>query len=410
MRDVNYLFADEDLSDLLENMRRAAVGDVERIPEGRLLGVPIDDLVAQLATSASRNPPKLRLEELQSLGAREVKVDVSGHFMYAPGWGEPALADGTEVTIVVPFTGDGELLRYQPSTSTSICPRGDVRGAEIHLTYQLLPHEDAADLKQRLEREVKTIEEYAAWVARDIARFQATLPAEIRSAVEKRRERLHRNADLMDKLGLPVRREAAKVWTFAPPEIRRKTASITHPTSKPGPVEPALPEAVFDHVLEVIERFTIAIERSPRAFAKFGEEELRDMLLVQLNGHYEGTATGETFNASGKTDIYIPYKGKHVFIAECKFWHGKKAYAETIDQLLGYTTWRDSKAAIVVFNKNRDHTAVLATIDEETQQHSAYRRRLEQPTATQFRYVFAHPEDPNRELYLAVVAINLPPD
>jgi len=43
------------------------------------------------------------------------------------------------------------------------------------------------------------------------------------------------------------------------------------------------------------------LERSPKAFAHMEEEHLRDQFLVQLNGHYEGQATGETFNAEGKT-------------------------------------------------------------------------------------------------------------
>ena len=48
---------------------------------------------------------------------------------------------------------------------------------------------------------------------------------------------------------------------------------------------------------------THVMERSPSAFATADEETLRQHFLVQLNGHFEGQATGETFNAAGKTDI-----------------------------------------------------------------------------------------------------------
>jgi hypothetical protein len=37
---------------------------------------------------------------------------------------------------------------------------------------------------------------------------------------------------------------------------------------------------------------------------------------VQLNRHFEGAATGETFNHRGKTDILIRVDGKNIFIAE----------------------------------------------------------------------------------------------
>ena len=52
------------------------------------------------------------------------------------------------------------------------------------------------------------------------------------------------------------------------------------------------------------------MERSPSAFSTMDEESLRSHFLVQLNGHYEGQATGETFNYEGKTDILIRSEGK----------------------------------------------------------------------------------------------------
>jgi hypothetical protein len=34
-----------------------------------------------------------------------------------------------------------------------------------------------------------------------------------------------------------------------------------------------------------------------------GEEEIRNLLLIGLNSHFEGQAAGEVFNNTGKTDI-----------------------------------------------------------------------------------------------------------
>jgi hypothetical protein len=52
-------------------------------------------------------------------------------------------------------------------------------------------------------------------------------------------------------------------------------------------------------------------------------------------------------DCSGKTDILIRDNDKNIFIAECKFWGGPKLFKETIDQLLGYTSWRDTKTHCV---------------------------------------------------------------
>lgn len=92
------------------------------------------------------------------------------------------------------------------------------------------------------------------------------------------------------------------------------------------------------------------------------EEQLRDQFLVPLNSHFEGQITGETFNASGKTDILIRNKDICLFIAECKIWRGKKYFHEAKDQLLSHTTWRDSKTSILIFNQNKKFSSVIDQI------------------------------------------------
>jgi hypothetical protein len=152
----------------------------------------------------------------------------------------------------------------------------------------------------------------------------------------------------------------------------------------------------------------LVMERSPSAFAAIDEEALRSHFLVQLNGHYEGQATGETFNFEGKTDILIRVKGKNIFIAECKYWSGPKKLIETIDQLLGYANWRDTKVAIVIFNRNKRFSQVLEAIPRIMRGHSNFRRELSQPSETSFRYAFAHRDDPNREMTLTILAFDVP--
>ena len=72
---------------------------------------------------------------------------------------------------------------------------------------------------------------------------------------------------------------------------------------------------------------SVMMERSPTAFERLEEEHLRDFYLVVLNGHYEGRATGETFNAAGNTYILIRENNRNVFIAECKYWTAQRPLA-----------------------------------------------------------------------------------
>src|SRR5207248_2156138 len=119
-------------------------------------------------------------------------------------------------------------------------------------------------------------------------------------------------------LGIPMRRREDAPRTYAAPVVRRKlpTSRLSGGTPAFKP-EPALPMDEYEHILSIVLNMAKVIERSPRRFADMAEEELRDHFLVQLNGQYEGQATGETFNFQGKTDILIRTEGRNVFIAEC---------------------------------------------------------------------------------------------
>jgi hypothetical protein len=150
------------------------------------------------------------------------------------------------------------------------------------------------------------------------------------------------------------------------------------------------------------------MERSPSAFKSIDEESLRSHFLVQLNGHYEGQATGETFNYSGKTDILLRVDGRNIFIGECKYWGGPKKLLETLDQLLSYASWRDTKVALVIFNRNRNFSAVLEAILPTVQGHQNFKRLLPIEGETRFRFVMSHRNDPAREMIITTLVFDVP--
>ena len=150
------------------------------------------------------------------------------------------------------------------------------------------------------------------------------------------------------------------------------------------------------------------MERSPSAFQSMGEEDLRQHFLVQLNGQFEGNATGETFNVGGKTDILLRANDRNIFIAECKFWKGRKQFRAAIDQLLGYTAWRDTKTAIVLFTRGTSMSTVLSGARAETEEHPNCKRQTDWKHETGFRYVFHRTEDSNREFLLTVLVFDVP--
>ena len=168
-------------------------------------------------------------------------------------------------------------------------------------------------------------------------------------------------------------------------------------------------EKDYEDILATISNLSMSIERSPTAFFGMSEEHIRDHILVSLNGVFEGSATGETFNATGKTDILIREPGGNVFVAECKIWKGESALQDAIDQLLGYVTWRDTKTALIVFSKNKEFTNVLTKISQGVPTHPNYKRTVVKTVAeTQTRYVFSQKNDVNRDVHVSVLAFDIP--
>jgi hypothetical protein len=129
---------------------------------------------------------------------------------------------------------------------------------------------------------------------------------------------------------------------------------------------------------------------------------------VQLNGQYQGRATGETFNYDGKTDILIREGDRNVFIAECKIWKGEAELLKAVDQILAYLHWRDTKAALLVFNRNKGFSDVLSKIAATIQRHSNCKKLIKTDGETGWRFLFSSKDDANRELQLAVLAFDVP--
>ena len=354
------------------------------------------------------DPPVIQSDKVYTEEPGDTVIDVSGRSDYWIRSGDSARVGGTRIVIVIPFSGDSEFLYWSPARHDFNPPRADVRGQEIRLVYDTLP-QDAPRIGNAYKQVLSGVERYTLAVQAEIAMFNDGLRQQALANIKNRKEKLLKDISIINSLGIPVRRSSQDALLFHPPEIRR--APVFHPpTVMPGAYspDPAFPQEEYEHILKIIGDLSVAIERSPHAFAKMEEEHLRDHILIQLNGHYQGGATGETFSAKGKTDIFVRVSEKHVFLAECKFWKGPAAYEKTINQLFGYACWSDTKCAVIIFNRNKNHTTVLDAIAEHTPKHPRFKKQLPNKSVTQFRYLFKHPADDARDLYLAVSAIDLP--
>jgi hypothetical protein len=183
----------------------------------------------------------------------------------------------------------------------------------------------------------------------------------------------------------------------------KRIADVPQDRSEPT----ALDEARYQRILEILHQTGVEMERHPGVYEGRGEEALRDHLLVALSPNFQ-SATGETFNKTGKTDILIRHEGKNVFIAECKFWSGLKVFYETIDQALGYLTWRDSKAAVICFIPNKELDPVLRQIEAETLKHPCFLKYHGERADGWYNFEFHLKDDRTRSVKVAVLCFHFP--
>lgn len=131
------------------------------------------------------------------------------------------------------------------------------------------------------------------------------------------------------------------------------------------------------------------------------------MILSALTTHYDGF-TAETDNQGGHTDILARYDGRNLFICECKFWSGPEGFAATIDQLFGYTGWRDTKLAIVMFVREKGLTGILKKAKAALAAHPQFVAGKELASETELRATMHWPGDEERLADLNVFFIHTP--
>jgi hypothetical protein len=321
---------------------------------------------------------------------------------------QPCYVRATFAEFIVPFTGDPVTFLYKPSTHNSNPPRAKIVGQELRLRYVRTDHKASA-MKSEFDQDLKSIRQFLEWASGDIAHFNRGLRDQVLQRLEALKEIYLKDRGMIAALGVPVRPRAGASLTYAAPVVRKKLF-VQKPVVAAGAFkpEPELSMELYEHILSVIGNMGQVMERSPNSFTTMDEENLRMHFLVQLNGHYEGLAAGETFNYDGKTDILIRYEGRNIFIAECKFWKGAEKFAETIDQLLSYTPWRDTKTAILMFNRNKNLSSVLAQIPALLKSHPNFKRAVDYKSETGFRCVLHHRDDKGRELTLTVLFFDVP--
>lgn len=396
------LFSSTDWFSVCDARKKAMRDEIDALDPERLLNTSVETAVQHYIEETAIEVPEIDRANLV-VDSREVSRLINDY-------GRQITVTTTVIDIIVPFEGAADAFGIRPSTYLMSAPHALVANGKLVFTVDA-HNRDHTQVRQEIEGTLDDIEHNLNNLRTNVEAFRKEVPRLAHEWIEGRRAKLLTDRNLVAALGYKLKERTDSPRTYAPPEIRRKISPRLAPIgAAPFKPEPALATTDYEHILSVIHNMAIAMERSPSAFKDLDEEALRFQFLVPLNGHYEGAASGEAFNYEGKTDILIRVDGRNVFIAECKFWGGPKRLTDTIDQLLRYTSWRDTKTAIIIFNRNKDFTKVLEAIPPTCEAHPNYLRSVSRHGETSFRYAFCHRDDANRELTLAVLAFDVPHD
>ncbi len=315
------------------------------------------------------------------------------------------------ISYIIPYTGNIKYLQYLPSKIYNSCIGSEIEERFEEIFIDIIDFYEQANLiKKQYDSELKNVFSNYDNLKNECESFNSGLIDHILSKLKYRKQTINRSLEFMNSLGVPLKKNEDTPETFSIPNPILRKKIIVEPTiESTKKIEPALNISIYNEILKTINDIGKNFERMPSLYKDKDEESLRDHILMIVDPNFQlGNATGETFNKNGKTDIALIYDGNIVFIAECKFWKGEKQYLKSIDQLLGYLTWRNSKTALIVFVRNSDISNVLSTIKTCTKKHKNFLSEEKASGESLFNYTLHLNDDEKREINMAVMVYHIP--
>ncbi|WP_143545817.1 hypothetical protein [Rhodococcus sp. 14-2470-1a] len=394
------------LSSFLAGRASDALTAAENLDARRIEGGDLNELVGEIWERIGVEP--LSFSWAKKSSGRVSEKPTAIHSSEGP----PVRRMVASLELFVPYAGTRELWSkvIDGVVPMGQYPLGGVRvldDEQLLIVFYVGDKEDReiVDDIARVEQHLNT---YVGWCNERVQVWTTTVRGELHDRLERRRRIVQRGSALDDALGIPIHKRPANEQIPVP--LKRMSLKVPAVSvSNGGQPDHVLEEEIYEDVVRTIDRLAVAMERTSTAFG-LNEPAIRDLILVVLNANYDGQAVGEAFNADGKTDILLRWQGRVAFIGECKFWAGPQSLTDAVDQLLSYITWRDTKAALVVFIKDRkDVGAIIKSAKTTMESHPKCEgvdpARTEWDSCT--RYILRKPDDDDRKISVALILVRL---
>ena len=390
--------------------------EIDQMSDSEIVSCNFDEWVDYLAQKYYIAPISVFESNIERT-LSETKVKRANPFRGHPFERDYYEIDGVRVTFKIPFDGNPDLFDLQPSsriwahfsTKNFVEPQGEECGSftlDFEYTKQELQDKGetmAEYVQSQFDNEFRSYKTMFDHVNAEVTSFNRRLATYAMRLLEERKKKADSFSAISTALQIPLNtsKNAPNTKPIKLKRIDRQPAA--KPMVQPTPPEPYISDSDYENINNIISMCGTTMEKTARTYFANTEEELRDHLLAALNTHYD-SATGETFRKIGKTDIHIEFENKAAFIGECKIWHGERLFQGAVQQVINYSTWRDLKVSVIIFNKdNQSFPAILSKIKSWADANTT---TYTQPQANVWLCKY-HRYDMNVDIQLAILAFDL---
>ena len=414
------LFEQEDSRQYFERLKTDLKNAIQNLSDTEITSTNLDELTEYYKEKFYIEPITLYMDKVSS-NIEKSKIMEANPF-YGIGYRESRYfeVDSCKVNYNIPFSGSSHLLHLVPSRR--ILTTFSIEGFENLYSDEYLPSimfsininlhtlENESEPQSYIDLQFnKKFENYKAmisYVNEEVSNYNNSLNDYIKNLLSNRKSKADNFSGLMQKLTIPLKvNSQAPSISRVPLTLKKEIKSF--PAKKKQEESWYISDKDYSYIKRVISQECNSFEHSPSACQKLNEEELRNLLLGTLNTHFDSMATGETFRKTGKTDIRIQFKNKAAYIAECKIWHGISELKKAIEQLFSYTTWKDIRTSLIIFNKDiKDFSLVINKVKTELSTNEL-KINISEISKNEWQCTFKKASDSQEEIQLHVIVCDI---
>ena len=401
-------FRDYDLRQVIANQWAAVNKKIDTMSNEEIMANDLDVLTENIYQQFFIEPVTIFEEDFSKRSIKQGKIQkYIDPFFRDYSDREYIEVDGVIAEFYFPYTGESDLFKCRASTfSMGVYPEITVNKTTVSFRIERSLSEmnnvnAKGNLLGSLEHALKEIRDGLSYANNDVTAFNNSLKQQAMKWLQEKKKKVEAYFSIATMLEVPIEKKE-----YAQTHIPLKRNIIPVAKHYESSNYYGISDGDYKDILDSIKHTGSTYERTPSSYKTLHEEDLRNTFLAALNATYKGDATGETFRNKGKTDICIERENRAAFVAECKMWTGQKEIGKAIDQLDGYLTWRDCKAALIYFVRRKDFMKTLESAEAALRAYDGMRNVMALDK-NEFECLFLSKANPGQQIKMRVMLFNL---